>query len=232
VVGPAAERVVHSSLLRAAPQAGYRLENPTRGTAGTILGGPVPIGPLDKCGFAALRGRGPARAVVALPIEVKNLRDWLYPANAEVYQLLAKAALLQCDHRDVPIMPLLIARRMHVTTFRMFKDLGAYAIQTKRQYVGAVEGGGERFQEVRVGLGLLDMIQLPGDDDLITGRLIRVVPRDAQRVSEDWAETCTDSTVVDLFQRVRQESRITARTSLVNQLRDRIDELGRYSGGW
>ncbi len=59
--------------------------------------------------------------------------------------MLTKAARSQHARPSVPIMPLLVARRMHVTTFRMLKDLGAFAIETKRQYIGAVEGGAERL---------------------------------------------------------------------------------------
>jgi len=270
VIGPAAERVVHASLTKAAPAVGYRLENPRAGTAATFLGMTVPIGPLDNAALLPTVESGLPGPTVAVPIEVKNLRDWLYPNNAEVYQLLTKAAKLQQARPGVPIMPLLIARRIHITTFRMFKDLGAYGIQTKRQYIGAVDGGDERIQEVRTGLGFFDLIHLTegGDltaerptaadddptaaddlteqltadeliagrrtpaDDLITRRLTRVIPRDAARVSEDWAITASDTQVVGLFAEMRAQSRIVQRSQLLHQLRERIDTMGRYTGGW
>lgn len=231
VVGPAAERVLHASLREAAPEVGYRLANPVGGAASRFLGMPVPIGPLDNAAVVATVTAadlpGPA---VALPIEVKNLRDWLYPTSSEVYQLLSKAALLQQALPNVRIMPLLVARRIHVTTFRMFKDLGAYGVQTKRQYIGTVDA--ERLQEVRIGLGFLDLQHRPSGDPLIVSRLTRPIPRDAARVSLDWAETCADPTLIKVFQQLRAESRITARSALVSQLRAALSAADRYNGGW
>ncbi|MGW4720862.1 hypothetical protein [Nocardia sp. NPDC004260] len=45
-----------------------------------------------------------------LPIENKNIRDWVYPRSAEPYQLLRKAALLQRDAPEANIMPVLVCR--------------------------------------------------------------------------------------------------------------------------
>jgi hypothetical protein len=211
---------------------GYRLENPATGTAARFLGMTVPIGPLDNAALLSTVDGGLPGQIVALPIEVKNLRDWLYPTNAEVYQLLLKAARLQQAHSSVRIMPLLITRRMHITTFRMLKNLGAYAVQTKRQYISAVEGGAQRIEEVRTGLGFLDLTPLDADDDLITRRFTRGVPRDAARVSEDWAITASDAHLVNLFAEIRAESRIEQRAALLYQIRLRMDDVGRYGGGW
>lgn len=193
----------------------------------------VPIGPLDNAAFVQTVDGGIPGPSVAIPVEVKNLRDWLYPTNAELYQLLAKASMLQQERPDVPMVPLLIARRMHITTFRLFKDIGAYAIQTLRQYIGAVEGGDQRLNEVRAGLGLLDLSNLGSkDDDLVTNRLIRIVPRDALRVSKQWAITASNDYMVKTFDLLRKESRVRTRVELVDKVREMLDDDGRYSGGW
>ncbi|MGH3738982.1 MAG: hypothetical protein ACRDT6_25800 [Micromonosporaceae bacterium] len=62
-----------------APAVGYRLENPTSGTAATFLGMHVPIGPLDNAALLPTVEDGLPGTTVALPIEVKNVRDWLHP---------------------------------------------------------------------------------------------------------------------------------------------------------
>ena len=152
LIGPAAERVVHASLTRAAPRAGYRVENPTGGTADRFLGITVPIGPLDNAALLQIVTDGIPDSTIAVPVEVKNPRDWLYPGDSEVYQLLTKAARLQVARPSIPMVPVLVARRIHLLTFRLFRDIGAFGIQTRRQYISAsVED--DRLQEVRSNSG-------------------------------------------------------------------------------
>jgi hypothetical protein len=49
-------------------------------------------------------------------VEVKNVRSWIYPWSHEVWDLLAKLG----EFSDV--VPILVSRRIHITTFRMFKE--------------------------------------------------------------------------------------------------------------
>lgn len=59
-------------------------------------------------------------------VEVKNRRPWLYPSFEEVKDLLRKAVALDC-------VPVLIARRIQYSTFRLLKPCGVILHQTYNQ---------------------------------------------------------------------------------------------------
>jgi len=59
-------------------------------------------------------------------IEVKNIREWLYPNRAEPLDLLFK-----CCHLNA--VPILIARRIPFVTFRLLQPCGLIIHQTYRQ---------------------------------------------------------------------------------------------------
>jgi len=59
-------------------------------------------------------------------VEVKNLREWLYPDRSEIRELLAKAVAVNA-------VPVLIARRMPYVTFRLFNPCGVIVHQTYNQ---------------------------------------------------------------------------------------------------
>ncbi len=59
-------------------------------------------------------------------IEVKNLREWLYPDRNEVRELLEKCLALDA-------LPVLIARRIHFSTFRLLNSYGVIVHQTYNQ---------------------------------------------------------------------------------------------------
>jgi hypothetical protein len=83
-------------------------------------------GAFDCFGLDRRQAIWQAGAAVTIPVEVKNLRDWMLPASPEVYQLLEKAAAVQAANPKAAIMPVLICRRVHFTLFRMAKDLGFF----------------------------------------------------------------------------------------------------------
>jgi hypothetical protein len=129
-----------------------------RGRVGTLLGRPVAGGPLDAAGFVPNNALDPAAGWVPFAVEVKNVRSWIYPWSHEVWDLLAKLG----DFPDV--VPLLVARRIHPTTFRMFKDLGAFGYDARKQWF-AERGGGrsidqDDFERVTSRLGFEDAVLL------------------------------------------------------------------------
>ena len=153
VIGAAGEHVVHAALTVAAPY-GYRLINPNSGQVQSILGGPVPGGAVDNAAFLTTMDAQqlmPTGQYVVL-VEVKNLREWIYPGAAELHQLLDKAARLQALHPERALLPVLVCRRAHTITARMAEHLGFYVISTKRQYVPPSLAGPE-LDEVRAELG-------------------------------------------------------------------------------
>ncbi len=70
-----------------------------------------------------------------MPIEVKNVRHWLYPTHPEPFQLLHKAAGLASAHPEHPVLPILICRKAHYRTLQMAHDVGFLIFQTHHQYV-------------------------------------------------------------------------------------------------
>jgi hypothetical protein len=91
VIGPAAERVLHASLIAAAPY-GYRLVRPEGGEVREVLGAAVPGGPLDNAAFfSPLDADGLPAEPVFLPIEAKNVRSWIYPRAPELHQFSIRA---------------------------------------------------------------------------------------------------------------------------------------------
>ena len=99
----------------------YSKEEPPRLLSGRRLPGKKRLDFLclhHKCGGVA--------------IEVKNVRQWLYPNHAEVVDLIAKAVALDC-------VPVLIARRIPFVTFRVLRPCGVVMHQTYNQLYPAAD---------------------------------------------------------------------------------------------
>jgi hypothetical protein len=108
IIGPAAERVVHQPLKETAT---FRMMRPAGGSVSEFLGCEI-RGPLDSAViFTPMSHDGLPGQPIAVPIEVKNIRDWIYPSSQELYQLLEKAAQLKQLRPEIPIVPLLVCRR-------------------------------------------------------------------------------------------------------------------------
>ena len=133
VIGQGGEILAHAALVSAASGGiGYMLEQHGPTGVTSMLDFPL-YGPLDDGAYLTVRAPGARFATIAIPIEVKNLRHWIYPASAELYQLLSKAADLQLANPGQLIVPILIARQVHYTTFTMARDLGFLALYTRSQ---------------------------------------------------------------------------------------------------
>ena len=59
-------------------------------------------------------------------LEVKNIREWLYPDRNEIRELLLKCCALD-------VVPVLIARRIHFSTFSVLNPCGVIIHQTYNQ---------------------------------------------------------------------------------------------------
>ncbi|MEM4406434.1 MAG: hypothetical protein QXS68_05255, partial [Candidatus Methanomethylicaceae archaeon] len=59
-------------------------------------------------------------------VEVKNIRQWIYPDHEDIKELLSKCLQLDC-------VPILIARRIHFLTFKLFSTCGVIVHQTYNQ---------------------------------------------------------------------------------------------------
>ena len=65
---------------------------------------------------------------IPLGIEDKNYREWFYPQHEHI-----KTFLRKCIKYN--LLPMLIARKVHYTTFRLFSAIGALAFQTHFQFI-------------------------------------------------------------------------------------------------
>lgn len=65
-------------------------------------------------------------------IEAKNIREWLYPNRDEIRDLLSKCYALN-------VVPVLIARRIHFSTFVVLNACGAVLHQTYNQLLPAAD---------------------------------------------------------------------------------------------
>jgi hypothetical protein len=201
VIGPAAERVLHASLVAAAPH-GYRLVNPDGGEVREVLGAPVPGGPLDNGAFfQPLDATGLPEPAILLPIEAKNVRSWIYPRAPELHQVLYKGAALKVAHPNLPIVPVLMCRRAVTMTFWMAEQLGFQVIQAKAQFLPPDTIDPQAVQEVRNGLGYFDLTQ--GDDahPFVVWQLQNPIPDVASVRADRWAASAP--VLVDFFRTLR-----------------------------
>ena len=93
----------------------YAKEEPPRSVSGKHLSGDQSLDFLVMSQTAGLGG-----------IEVKNVREWFYPERDQIRDLLTKALAIDC-------VPILIARRIHFTTFKVLNPCGVILHQTYNQ---------------------------------------------------------------------------------------------------
>jgi len=240
VIGLAAERVVHDSLRQASPTVGYRLLNPDRGSIGRLFGVSVP-GALDNAAMFVMPDEA-ARYLLA--IEVTSLRQWIYPANQKVYQLLHKAAILTEALPEIEVLPVLVCRRGHLTVFRMARDLGFHVIDTNGiQWLPRLSTiTDEAVKEIRAELGYDDLRFADGPNKYLHKQFSEVVPNVAKARSRRWRQV--GSRFGDIYGSLRSrlsDNEVFAGHEL-NELRARAkqeihnlpveDRGSRDAGGW
>jgi len=120
-----------------------------------VISGTKISGGLDHAGHVALDPTNPRAGFIPFVIEDKNVRATIYPYHIEVWDLLCKASLLP-EH-----VPVLIAPRIHWTTFVFFRAIGALAFPTTQQWFAPPPAiATKRFNEVTGGLSLAGAVQL------------------------------------------------------------------------
>ena len=164
LAGPAGELAFQAALTRAS--VGASIATFTRGMPSVprLFATDVPTGPLDN-GFI-LQPLDPVTLAPVEPygvyalVEVKNIREWVYPRTQELYQVLMKASEIQHAHPEANILPILVCRKAHVTTKFMAKKLGFFVIEAERQYLpesSLIDP--DAFVEMTSELGIADLVQ-------------------------------------------------------------------------
>jgi hypothetical protein len=230
-MGAAGERVVRQSLM-AAPRDLYAPVSGDYHSVSNLLGAPVPGGTLDSAAWCLSRDGGAPGLPVLLPIEVKNLREWLFPHSHQVYQVLRKGAGLARLHPAVPIVPTLICRRKSIMTMWMAQDLGFFVIELKRQFMQpSKEYTAEEIAEVKDELGF-EFLSVGDGPDLLLGRiLIGTLPSRATEFASRWRERGAQ---FEAEYRVLMDDELDVkeRDDALARLRDKAARLPDASGGW
>jgi hypothetical protein len=235
LIGPAAEKAVDDALMAAtATGVGYFPLPKTGREVTHVFNEPVPTGPLDAAAFyTPLDQTGIPSSPTLIPIEVKNVRSWIYPSAHEIYQLLEKASLLQRAKPNLPIVPVFVCRRANYQLFRMAKHLGFYVVQAPYQYLlDSSEVKPDELREVQEVLGYRDLVQ-SSDTRLIANHFSKTLPTVAGRSSHQWHQTAF-SELPRLFRFMRRET-LTARDrgSAIDQIRQIGKALpGPQPDGW
>ena len=235
-IGAALERVVHSSLLEAAPS-GYLVLNKQGGEVRKLLGASVPGGPLDNAAwYTSLGTDGVPRDPTLVVIEAKNLREWIYPRTQELYQLLDKGLSLQVAHPQHAVVPVLVCRWAHPTTGWMAKQMGFHLITTRTQYVRPVianiEDGERRFREV--GDELAFRLELhDGRVQQMVDQFEKYLPNRIEEAAQRWQAIADHEDVPDLVAALRDEELPhDQRTAFRNTLARCVEEATLEPARW
>lgn len=224
LVGEAGEQVVHASL-RAAN--GYTLVRPNGGDVTSFLGAPVPGGPLDNAALLLPldAATGLPHGPYAVPIEVKNVQQWLYPENHLLHQLLFKAASLQAMNPNVWFVPVLVCRKAHYLTTLMARQMGFYVLPTIRQYiapsVASDDAGLRSLNEVRDELGYL-LEPHNGEVPEMVKHFNTTIPSVASRTAELWRTV--GSRFAPIYEQLRKPT-LSQRSDVAADLATAVSEL-------
>jgi hypothetical protein len=224
LIGEAGERVARESLRAAAPH-GWRVERPDGGEVHTLLGHPVEGGPLDSAGWVTVVNLvGQPVDSVLCPIEVKNIRHWIYPNAPELFQLLYKAAHLQARHEDVKVCPVLITRRKSYSANAMSRELGFRILDVGKQFVLPVAHvDPAALERIQNELGFADLTPQDTADPGLT-RALEQVPKTALQNAANWRSFGPG--LLEQFAELRSDLSQAKRHAATEELREAVRELG------
>lgn len=227
VIGPAGEAAVRGAIVASGA---LQPAAPGAGEVARLLGVTLP-GPLDSAGYMVPLLDGQPQPAITLLFEVKNLRSWIYPGSAELYQLLRKGVLLQTANPTARLAPVLVCRRAHPTLFWMAKQLGFLVFDLEHQFCGDVSP--EALNEVRNELFFADLRAGTGpslrvQDRLTSPGVVKAIPGTAAA----WNSTALHPPSADLITTIARTKSAPPRFNLVDALRSHSErELG-HEGGW
>lgn len=190
-IGPAGEAALRAAIIRSqqvnpfvtdagevAEQFGYRFD-----------------GPLDSGGFVLSPGPTAMPVPVAVLIEMKNLRTWLYAKDSEVWQVLRKAQRLQLHDPSLNVFPVLVCRRAHDQVRWMGQQLGFMVVETKANFIGTVDE--HDAQEVRTELQFVDLKVGAEPSRAMIKTFAVTIPRWAAHYAGTWRARCQDPSFAD-----------------------------------
>ncbi|SDT00681.1 hypothetical protein SAMN04488543_2827 [Friedmanniella luteola] len=190
-IGPAGEAALRAAVIRS------QQVNPFFADAGEVAEqfGYRFDGPLDSGGFVLSPGPTAMPVPVAVLIEMKNLRTWLYAKDPEVWQVLRKAQRLQLHDPSLNVFPVLVCRRAHAQVRWMGQQLGFMVIETKANFIGTVDERDAR--EVRTELQFIDLKVGAEPSKAMIKTFAATIPRWAAHYASTWRTRCHDPSFAD-----------------------------------
>jgi len=225
LIGPAGELAARLAIIdSAALQPAARAAGPVSEILNVRLNGAA-----DSGGFMNPLIDGIPQPPVTVLIEVKSIREWVYPDSSELYQVLHKCLLLKRVHPDVPVVPILMCRRAQKTAFFMAKQLGFIIIEMAAQFVGETVTEAQLL-EVRNELGFTDLYRGAGPSLPVRDRLRGLGPH-LTAYADTWTATTQDPDNSARLSRLRSKLGQTERTTLLNEIRG-ANRANGNRGGW
>jgi len=103
-------------------------------------------------------------------IEIKNVREWLYPDREEIRALLGKAV-------ELNVVPILIARRIPYVTRRVLGVCGCLLWETRRQYYPPEYDNLAGQVREKMSLGYFDVLVSDRPDANLHDFVVRIIRR-------------------------------------------------------
>lgn len=185
-------------------------------------------GPLDSGAAVATSPLIPPTLAL---IEVKNVRDWIYPNSEEPWQLIWKSLHVSTERPSWRIVPVLVCRRCHPTLIWMAQSLGMLIVETYSAPMGPVDQ--QDLDPVRRELSLNDLKTGNEPPAVLRRWTANTLPSYAGQSADRWAETVADPTCRSLLLGLaltRTDPTRATRDPLLTRLDTRCRQLGRR--GW
>lgn len=166
--GDVAEKIVFASMEKAL---NLSIEPHTLGQVSQI-GNLKTTNPLDSYALLPFADNTRQRRVATIGIEIKNIREWIYPESIEIWKALKACIDLDC-------IPIIITRAFHYTTGTFFRDIGAFGRETRHQYFSSKLWKDPLYTPLKKELCFRDMILWPEGkpDPMVTRFFSDLLPR-------------------------------------------------------
>lgn len=226
LIGPSGETAVRRAII---DSAALQPAAPGAGPVSQILNVRL-NGAADSGGFMSPLVGGIPQAPVTVLIEVKSIREWIYPAASELFQVLHKCLLLKHAHPAVPVVPILVCRRAQETAFYMAKQLGFIIIEIGAQFLGDTVPE-EQLLQVRNELGFTDLYRGTGPSLRVRDRLRDHLGPYLTQFADTWTRTAQDVVISAALSRLRNRIPGAERAELLNDVRN-ANRTNGNRGGW
>ena len=110
-------------------------------------------------------------------VEVKNVREWLYPDREEVRALIAKSI-------ELNLPPILIARRIPYVTRRLLSKAGMLMWETRHQYYPPEYHNLAGLVREKTSLGYFDVTVSDQPDNQLRDFVARILPEELPDATE------------------------------------------------